>query len=352
MTEMISKWFFASFRTLPFVFLYGDQEPRSWGGGGAFKRPPPAGGGKSRGPAGRGLICRVRYLVMKSLWVFLLSHASNGGGAKRHVCPAHLSVGGGQLVLPCSPPPPPRFRRHWLSQSICLTWADFTPSVQCAVPVYLFWPEPISPLWYSVLSHSISLTWADFTPSVQCAVPVHLFDLSRFHPSGTVCCPSPSVWPEPISPLRYSVLSHSISLTWSDFTPSVQCAVPVHLFDLSRFHPSGTVCCPIPSLWAEPISPLRYSVLSRSICFDLSWLHSSVQCAVPVIHSLWTGMTHQAKQMDWDGIGTVPEGWIQLRSNGWTEMAHQVKQMDWGGTLLYQRGSQIRSNRWAGIWLL
>ena len=40
MTEMISKWFFAIFRTLPFVFLYGDQEPRSWGGG-AFKRPPP-----------------------------------------------------------------------------------------------------------------------------------------------------------------------------------------------------------------------------------------------------------------------------------------------------------------------
>ena len=39
MTEMISKCFFASFRTLPFVFLYGDQEPRSWGGG-AFKRPP------------------------------------------------------------------------------------------------------------------------------------------------------------------------------------------------------------------------------------------------------------------------------------------------------------------------
>ena len=27
MTEMISKLFFASFRTLPFVFLYGDQEP-------------------------------------------------------------------------------------------------------------------------------------------------------------------------------------------------------------------------------------------------------------------------------------------------------------------------------------
>ena len=38
MTEMISKWFFASFLTLPFVFLYGDQEPRSWG---AFKRLPP-----------------------------------------------------------------------------------------------------------------------------------------------------------------------------------------------------------------------------------------------------------------------------------------------------------------------
>ena len=53
MTEMISKLFSASFRTLPFVFLYGDQESRSWG---AFKRPPPpAGGGKSRGPAGRGL---------------------------------------------------------------------------------------------------------------------------------------------------------------------------------------------------------------------------------------------------------------------------------------------------------
>ena len=55
MTEMISKWIFASFRTLPFVFLYGDQEPRSWGGGGRSNAPPPAGGGKSRGPAGRGL---------------------------------------------------------------------------------------------------------------------------------------------------------------------------------------------------------------------------------------------------------------------------------------------------------
>ena len=61
MTEMISKWFFASFRTLRFVFLYGDQEPRSWGG--AFKRPPPpAGGGKSRGPAGRGLCDLINVL--------------------------------------------------------------------------------------------------------------------------------------------------------------------------------------------------------------------------------------------------------------------------------------------------
>ena len=39
------KWFRNNFSrafasTLPFVFLYGDQEPRSWGGG-AFKRPPP-----------------------------------------------------------------------------------------------------------------------------------------------------------------------------------------------------------------------------------------------------------------------------------------------------------------------
>ena len=39
MTEMISKLFFASFRTLPFVFLYGDQEPRSWGG--RSNAPPP-----------------------------------------------------------------------------------------------------------------------------------------------------------------------------------------------------------------------------------------------------------------------------------------------------------------------
>ena len=42
MTEMISKWFFASFRTLPFVFLYGDQEPRSWGGVQTPPPPPPS----------------------------------------------------------------------------------------------------------------------------------------------------------------------------------------------------------------------------------------------------------------------------------------------------------------------
>ena len=54
MTEMISKWFFASFRTLPFVFLYGNQGPRSWGGR-SNAPPPQAGGRKSRGPAGRGL---------------------------------------------------------------------------------------------------------------------------------------------------------------------------------------------------------------------------------------------------------------------------------------------------------
>ena len=51
------KWFRNDFswafeRCLSF-FLYGDQEPRSWGG--RSNAPPPAGGGKSRGPAGRGL---------------------------------------------------------------------------------------------------------------------------------------------------------------------------------------------------------------------------------------------------------------------------------------------------------
>ena len=208
-----------------------------------------------------------------------------------------------------------------LSRSICFDLSRFHPFGRVCCPSPSVWPEPISPLRYSVLSQSICLTWADFTPSVQCAVPVHLFDLSRFHPPGTVCCPIPALWPEPISPLRYSVMSqsicltsadftpgtvcypilsvwpepistlwycmltHSISLTWADFTPSVQCAVPVHLFDLSRFHPSGTVCCPIPSLWPEPISPLRYSVLSRSICFDLSRFHPSgtVCCPSPSV---------------------------------------------------------------------
>ena len=41
-TKKWLKWlrndFFASFRTLPFVFLYGDQEPRSWG---SVQTPPP-----------------------------------------------------------------------------------------------------------------------------------------------------------------------------------------------------------------------------------------------------------------------------------------------------------------------
>ena len=204
----------------------------------------------------------------------------------------HMSHFTKSVVKPLCPIPslwPKPISLLWyrvLSRSICLTWADFTPLVQCAVPVYLFWPEPISPLWYSVLSHSICLTWADFTPLVQCAVPFHLFDLIRFHPFGTVCCPILSVWPEPISPLWYSVLSQSICLTSADFTPLVQCAVPFYLFDLSRFQPSGTVCCPSPSVWPEPISPLRYSVLSRSICFDLSRFHPSgtVCCPIP---SLW-----------------------------------------------------------------
>ena len=39
MTELISKLFFASTRTPPFVFLYDDQEPRSWGG--RSNAPPP-----------------------------------------------------------------------------------------------------------------------------------------------------------------------------------------------------------------------------------------------------------------------------------------------------------------------
>ena len=83
MTEMISKWFFASFRTLPFVFLYGDQEPRSWGG--RSNAPPPAGGGKSRGPAGRGLMCKSKVEGalpphLKS-WVGMCPHCPHGSYA-------------------------------------------------------------------------------------------------------------------------------------------------------------------------------------------------------------------------------------------------------------------------------
>ena len=77
MSEMISKWFFASFRTLPFVFPYGDQEPRSWGGV-QTPPPPPAGGGKSRGPAGRGLTfqgCWLQSWVENAVWqVWPLPH--------------------------------------------------------------------------------------------------------------------------------------------------------------------------------------------------------------------------------------------------------------------------------------
>ena len=69
------KWFrndfFASFRTLPFVFLYGDQEPRSWGGR-SNAPPPPAGGGKSRGPAGRGLRSQEPALLVAGSWLPLL----------------------------------------------------------------------------------------------------------------------------------------------------------------------------------------------------------------------------------------------------------------------------------------
>ena len=97
-----------------------------------------------------------------------------GGGGQKDMFAPHTFLWGGGATCPPCPPPPPRFRRHWLSQSICLTWADFTPSVQCAVPVYLFWPEPISPLRYSVLSRSIC------------------FDLSWLHSSVTVCRPSHS----------------------------------------------------------------------------------------------------------------------------------------------------------------
>ena len=38
------------------AFRFSLRRPGAEIMGGAFKRPPPAGGGKSRGPAGRGLI--------------------------------------------------------------------------------------------------------------------------------------------------------------------------------------------------------------------------------------------------------------------------------------------------------
>ena len=75
------KWFFASFRTLPLVFLYGDQEPRSWGGG-RSNAPPPAGGGKSRGPAERGLrLIECFFPLVDALRSF---RVSRGGGG--HIC--------------------------------------------------------------------------------------------------------------------------------------------------------------------------------------------------------------------------------------------------------------------------
>ena len=59
MTEMISKWFFASFRTPFSVLLYTMRRSRDRRGGGGWVQtpPPPAGGGKSRGPSGHGLSC-------------------------------------------------------------------------------------------------------------------------------------------------------------------------------------------------------------------------------------------------------------------------------------------------------
>ena len=55
MTEMISKCLFASFRALPFVFLYGAAaRSRDHGGVQTPPPPPPAGGGESRGQQGAG----------------------------------------------------------------------------------------------------------------------------------------------------------------------------------------------------------------------------------------------------------------------------------------------------------
>ena len=74
MTEMISKWFFASFRTLPFVFLYGDQEPRSWGGGGVQTPPPPSRRWKIQRPS------RARVNPPPRAWAVSVPTTAWGGG--------------------------------------------------------------------------------------------------------------------------------------------------------------------------------------------------------------------------------------------------------------------------------
>ena len=69
MTEVISKWFFASFRTLTFVFLYGDQELRSWGE--AFKRPhPPSRRWKIQRPSRARVKALDRPCSTRGIWRF------------------------------------------------------------------------------------------------------------------------------------------------------------------------------------------------------------------------------------------------------------------------------------------
>ena len=52
-----------SFRTLPFVFLYGDQEPRSWGG---VQTPPPPqqAVGNPEAQQGAGYIAIIVQLIL------------------------------------------------------------------------------------------------------------------------------------------------------------------------------------------------------------------------------------------------------------------------------------------------